>query len=306
VSASTTGTLVFRAGGPEQTDLAWFTRTGQPAGIVWEPKGFNTIDLSPDGTKLITALPGKGVERDTWLYDLPSGTARQLTSSGDLAGTAIFSSDGTRVALGLYNQSELTIWLLGLGSGFTPVLAGVGPATPSDWRDNELIFQSAQGTGNRSLFARDLRGGVTRPLVTAPANEQFGVVSPDGRWIAYSSDATGQWEIYVETFPKTGERWRISNEGGHQPRWHPKGGELFFLAPDRRLMSARVKPSAGAFQWDAPRALFQTAVVDLGPYRGSHSYDVAPDGERFLILTRRPQGTSPAVAILNWVRRFEH
>ncbi|HEY6509848.1 MAG TPA: hypothetical protein VIY56_17620, partial [Vicinamibacterales bacterium] len=303
ISASSAGTLVFRAGGPEETDLAWFTRTGQPAGTVWEPKAFNTIDISPDGTQLITALPGKGVERDTWLYDLTSETARQITSVGDLGGTAIFSSDGSRVALTLYNGSELTVWFMGLGSGLTPTSAGLGPAVATDWRDDQLIFQSSQAA-DTSLFALDLPRGVTRPLVTSPANEQFGVVSPDGRWIAYSSDSTGQWEIYVETFPKTGERWRISNEGGHQPRWHPKGGELFYLAPDRRLMSARVGASARAFQWDAPRALFQTAVVDLGPYRGSHSYDVAPDGERFLILTRRPQGTSPAVAVLNWVSRF--
>jgi hypothetical protein len=304
VSASTTGTVVFRAGGPELTDLRWFNRAGEPVGVVWEPKAFNTIAISPDGTKLITALPGKGVDRDTWLYDLPSGPARQVTSTSDLAGTALFSSDGTRTALSLYDNAQLTIWLLGLGSGLAPELAGVGPAIVTDWRGDQLIFQSRPQAGETSLYARDLRRGVTLSLVATPANEQFGVVSPDGRWMAYSSDATGQWQIYVEPFPTTGERWRITNEGGHQPRWHPKGGELFYLAPDRRLMSARVGPSARAFQWDAPRALFQTAVIDLGPYRGSHSYAVASDGERFLILTSRAQGSSPAVAILNWPSPF--
>ena len=107
-------------------------------------------------------------------------------------------------------------------------------------RGDQLIFQSSQAA-DTSLFERDVQRGVTRPLVTSPANEQFGVVSPDGRWIAYSSDATGQWEIYVETFPKTGERWRISNEGGHQPRFEDGGevrvevgGELHLVDQHRR------------------------------------------------------------------------
>jgi len=128
----------------------------------------------------------------------------------------------------------------------------------------------------------------------------FGVISPDGRRLAYSSDETGQWEVYVATFPKTGERWRVSAAGGHQPRWNPDGSELFYIAPDRRMMSVRVRAGSTGFQWDAPRPLFETAIVDLGPFRGCWGYAVAPDGQRFLILTRRPHGSSPAVAIVNW------
>ena len=128
----------------------------------------------------------------------------------------------------------------------------------------------------------------------------FGVISPDGRYLAYASNETGQWEVYVATFPKADARWRVSTSGGHQPRWNPRGAELFYLAPDRRLMSAPVRAGGGGFQWEAPRALFQTEVVDLGAYRGVWSYAVAPDGQRFLILTRRPQGPGPVVAMLNW------
>jgi hypothetical protein len=104
----------------------------------------------------------------------------------------------------------------------------------------------------------------------------------------------------VATLKKPGERWRVSPAGGHQPRWHPNGSELFYIAPDRRLMSARVRRGSAGFEWDAPRPLFQTAIIDLGPFRGCSGFALAPDGERFLILTRRPQGSSPAVAVLNW------
>lgn len=187
-------------------------------------------------------------------------------------------------------------------SGAAPeLLPGGADGGPTDWRGDLVVcFGVSPEKGDRSLHLLDLDGGTDRPLVHGPAEEDFGVISPDGRWLAYSSDATGQWEIYVETFPKTGERWRVSTAGGHQPRWHANGSELFYLAPDRRMMSVPVRKGPMSFRWDAPRALFQTAVVDLGPHRGSWSYAVAPDGERFLILTRRPQATSPAVAVLNW------
>ena len=119
--------------------------------------------------------------------------------------------------------------------------------------------------------------------------------APDDLRLAYASDATRQWDVFVTTFPKTGERWRVSASGGHQPRWNPDGSELFYIAPDRRMMSLRVRSGSG-FEWDAPRPLFQTEIVDLGPFRGCWGYAVAPDGQHFLILTRRPQGSSPAVA----------
>jgi len=94
VSVSDTGTLVFRAGGSEVSDLTWFDRAGTRLGTVWAPKSFNNVALSPDGTTVLTALASKGVERDAWLYDLASATASQISDTGDLAGTAISRAMG--------------------------------------------------------------------------------------------------------------------------------------------------------------------------------------------------------------------
>jgi Tol biopolymer transport system component len=301
VSVSATGTLVFRTGGEEVSELAWFDRRGQARGVAWEPKGFQTVALSPGGTQILTGFPGQGVDRHVWLYDVGTATARQVTSAGDNALNIAFSSDGARAILGLYLDGP-GMWLARLGGGSPPErLPASSSSAATDWR-GELVVHGGGSADRRdeSLFLLDLETGKNQPLVDTPADERFGVISPDGRWLAYASDATGQWEVYVETFPVTGERWRVSTAGGHQPRWHPKGSELFYLAPDRRMMSVPVSTGSTSFQWDAPRALFQTAVVDLGPHRGSWKYAVAPDGERFLILTRRPQAASPAVAILNW------
>ncbi len=310
VSASNNGTVAFRTGGAEMSEMAWFDRSGRPLGTVWEPKSFLALGLSPDGTQVLAGFPTQAVQRHVWLYDIPTATARQITSAGDSAGNVIFSEDGTRAILGIYAESRMEMWLTRLGSGAAPEPLSVeesGSANPDDWRGALVVHhgrvvrpaETGQSTGN-SLSLLDLETGDNRPLVDTPADELFGVISPDGRWLAYESNETGQWDVYVQTFPEGGGRWRVSTEGGHQPRWNPKGSELFYISPDRRMMSARIRGGSTTFQWDAPRPLFQTAISDFGPYRGTWGYAVAPDGDRFLILTRRPQGPSPAVAIVNW------
>jgi len=188
-----------------------------------------------------------------------------------------------------------------LGSGAPPKRLELEyeSAIATDWRNN-LIVHQAGIAGAQSLNVLDLETGEDRTVVEGPGEQDFGSISPDGRWLAYASDESGQWDVYVASFPDGDRRWRISTASGHQPRWNPQGGELFFLSSDRRLMSVRVLGGSNVFRWEAPRPLFQTDVADLGPHRGSWTYAVAPDGDRFLILTRQSQGTSPAVAILNW------
>jgi len=306
VSVSGSGIVVFRTGGIEVSDLAWHDRQGSLLGAEWEGKGFASLALSRDGKQILTNFPGQGVERHVWLYDTATSTARQVTDAGD-AITLVLSDDATRGLLGMHSGSTSGLWITRLGSGTAPeqlpTKASHSAFFATDWHGAHVVYvsQSSQdGRVERSLYLLDLETKEDRVLVNAPGNQMFGVISPDGRRLAYSSDETGQWEVYVATFPKTGERWRVSAAGGHQPRWNPDGSELFYIAPDRRMMSVRVRAGSTGFQWDAPRPLFQTAIVDLGPFRGCWGYAVAPDGQRFLILTRRPHGSSPAVAIVNW------
>jgi eukaryotic-like serine/threonine-protein kinase len=306
VSVSTSGIVTYRTGGVDVSELAWLDRQGRLLGTEWEPKGFTSLALSRDGRQILVSFPDQGVERHVWLYDIGTATTRQITTSGD-AITLAFSEDSTRGLLGMHSGPTTGLWVARLTSGTAPVLLPTNRSRSAlfamDWRGSQVIYAAlAPGTNRveRALYMLDTSTGEDRALVEAPGNELFGVVSPDGRRLAYSSDETGQWEVYVATFPKAGERWRVSTRGGHQPRWNPDGSELFYIAPDRQLMSVRLRAGADGFQWDAPRALFQTAIVDLGAFRSCWGYAVAPDGKRFLILTRRPQGTSPAVAILNW------
>jgi len=305
ISASKTGTVTFRTGGPEVTELIWFDRDGNRIGTVWEPKSFITVGLSRDEKQLITGFPGQGANREVWLYDVAAASARQIEASGDLAGSALFSPDGSRALLQLYTGSRMRPWITELASGSPPKVLDVERETAfaSDWHGDLIVYEGQDGGAEHeqtSLFVHDLATGEDRAAVDGPGEHSFGTISPDGRWLSYSSDETGQFDVYVASFPDGGRRWRISTTGGHQPRWNPQGGELYFLSSDRTLMSVRVLGGSNAFRWEAPRALFQTDVADLGPHRGAWTYAVAQDGDRFLILTRQPQGTSPAVAVLNW------
>ena len=307
VSASTTGIVTYRTGGEERSELAWQDREGRRLGTEWEARGFAGISLSPNGRQILASFPGDGVERYVWLYDVPTATARQVTSAGDTVNLT-FADDGERAFLGMYAASPAAVWLVRLGSGGEPEPLtakgrGEAPSVVMDARGNHVVYEEylrGEGRNQRSLFDLDLATGEARALVDTPADEIFGTLSPDGRRLAYASDASGQWEVYVQTYPEAKGRWRVSAKGGHQPRWSRDGSELFYIAPDRQLVSVRVRGAGEGFQWDAPRPLFQTAIVDLGPFRGHWGYAVAPDGKRFLILTRRPQGPSPAVAIVGW------
>jgi len=117
--------------------------------------------------------------------------------------------------------------------------------------------------------------------------------------VAYSARVGGSWDIFVESFPEPGTLWRISTAGGYQPHWNPGGTELFYLAPDRTLMSARVKRTDTTFEWDPPTELFRTSALELGPLRDLATYAVGPGSQSFLINTRTEAPPTPATLLIN-------
>jgi Tol biopolymer transport system component len=182
---------------------------------------------------------------------------------------------------------------------------------PLDWsRDGRyLLYRSSRGYGSppgNGLWVVPVGGdGEPRALDGAwPSGLQFpqAEISPNGRWLTYVSDATGQREIYVRSFPNgAGGPWRVSSHGGIEPQWRDDGRELFFLGFDKRLMAVPVTTD-GEFQAGTPTALFSTDLDPLGlPIVGRNQYVVTGDGQRFLINQPRPDAeSSPVTVLINW------
>jgi Tol biopolymer transport system component len=143
------------------------------------------------------------------------------------------------------------------------------------------------------------------PFLQTPFNESQGQFSPDGHWIAYSSDESGRHEVYVRPFPPGPGKWKISISGGEFPRWRRDGKELFYLSPDRKLMAAPVKAGPGAqpvFEVAVPLALFEVRVPATIPGHNSFVYAVAADGKRFLVNTSPSEAAeTPLTVIVNWL-----
>jgi len=130
-------------------------------------------------------------------------------------------------------------------------------------------------------------------------NEVLGAVSPDGRWMAYTSDESGSYEVYVRPFPASGGKWRVSTQGGSDPKWSPDGRELYYISLDKNLMAVPISMGAG-FESGVPKALFQAKVPAITP-AFPRAYVVAEGGQRFLLNTIVERATSsPITVILNW------
>ncbi len=139
------------------------------------------------------------------------------------------------------------------------------------------------------------------PVVRTAADEHYGTLSPDGRSLAYISNETGAYEVYVESFPATGFKRQVSTQGGFEPQWRRDGKELFYLAPNQTLMAVGVKSSPTTLEVSPPEALFATHIKWMEIQAVAHHYAAAPDGQRFLIISATDEAQSvPVTIVLNW------
>jgi len=139
--------------------------------------------------------------------------------------------------------------------------------------------------------------GSARALLDSQFNEYHPRFSPDSHWFAYVSDESGRSEVYVRTFPQLGDKWQVSTGGGAQPHWRHDGKELYFISPDRKLMAVDVKLGQ-TFEMGTPKPLFQTQVPS---FRSPNRYDVAADGQKFLINSGvQETSRAPVQVIVNW------
>jgi serine/threonine protein kinase/Tol biopolymer transport system component len=293
VATASDGTGVYVSGGgaTATSHLIWVDRHGiQVARIVAQPlENPRYPRLSPDGRRLALSV-GPTQSGQIWIYDL-AGSVQPLTLTfQDLNLFPIWSPDGTRI---LFASSGQILSIPADGSATEPqrLITHQNIALPRDWSPGVILFEEA-----RHLHLLDVTDGKTRRWLQTPFEEGDGRFSPDGHWLAYTSNQSGSADVWVRPFPGPGAPVRVSPDGGHDAVWSRDGTELFYRN-DLKLLSARVVPDA-TFRVETPRVLFEGGF-EPGSWTG---YDVAPDGRFVMIERETSDNTAPSsiVVIRNW------
>jgi len=307
-SASNNGVLGYALTAGNNRQLTWFDRQGKVLGHVGEPAARDELSLSPDGTRVAEGRADDRQQWVVWMLDLARGANTRLTFEGG-GGDAVWSPDGGRIVYSPNGGQSPDLYLKPANGAEQGELLFHSDEikTPLDWsRDGRFVIY-LQRTKDRKIDLWVLPMGGDRkpfPYLVTPFTKTQAQFSPDGRWVIYTSNESGSKEVYVQPFPmSSGGKWPVSNGGGSQPRWSRDGKELFYFTPNETLMAVDVNTSGGTFQPGIPKALFRASV--LGGTGGATTvawrWDIAPDGQRFLINTTLDEAaTSPVTLLLNW------
>jgi eukaryotic-like serine/threonine-protein kinase len=303
-SISANNTLVYLSGAPK-TQLMWFDRGGRLISAASPEGKYDSFSLSPDGKRVAAGdADPRNNTFDIWLLELARGNASRFTFDSSDDSYPVWSPDGRRIVYssnreGLFNLYQRA----SSGAGSEDILfQSDSRKYPTDWsRDGcFLIYITEDPATKWDLWVLALDGArKAAPFARTGFDELQGKFSPDGRWIAYVSEESGIWEVYVEPFPVTGSKWKISTTGGADPFWRRDGKELFYLAADKKLMVVEVKTDSASFDAGIPKPLFGTRVTGLTDSR--NHYVVTPDGKQFLVNTVIEDATvCPINVVVNW------
>jgi Tol biopolymer transport system component len=249
-------------------------------------------------------------QHDLWLRDLTRGTEQRLTNSAPSNVAPFWSPKGDRIVFASSRSGTLNLYQKAAnGTGKDELLLANGNFKhPTQWsRDGKFIVYSENDPKTRrDIWVLPIDGGTQRkpiPFLRSEFNEFQGQLSPDSHWMAYTSDKTGQREVYVVAFPTGESEARISIDGGEQPRWRGDGKELFFIGADAKMMVVAVKavPGKPSFEPGAPQPLFEARLA-RAPSNPLFEYDVTRDGKRFLLNTTGIGSTSAPFlnVVVNW------
>jgi Tol biopolymer transport system component len=318
VSTSKAGAIAYARMLAPQGSLIWFDRIGRRIESIG-PEGYYTdFRLSPNGKSLAYSLldTKRGVI-DIWITDLARGSSSRISSeSASITATPIWSPDGAqlvfrssrhvvefyqRSAAGGGNERMLSSFQMMRAAGIQSTML-----VNTDWSPDgkNVIFSAPNPSSGTDLWLFPLTADA-KPVrfLASPADEMHGNFSPEGHLVAYTSNESGRFQVFVQTLPLSDRKWQVSTTGGYEPRWRSDGREIYYLSEDRKVMAVAV--GAGP-SFSVPRVLFQTRVpAGVTPNR-TH-FVPSPDGQRFLVNTESGEEEPAFITVVtNWAARLKH
>jgi serine/threonine protein kinase/Tol biopolymer transport system component len=317
-SVSENGALVYQLGkGSSAHSLVLFDRIGKQLGSLGESAPNSTPRFSPDGKNLVFDLISTNAAKvDLWMLDIASGNRTRLASDSLnlVAHSPVWSPDGTRLAYSSIKTGNRAIFIKAVNQiaqeeerweAKDDAYVGAENWTP----DGKFLVLTERPirTGARvALLPVAGKDGAVPLLEVSGANVDQGQVSPDSQWIAYHSDESGKSEIYISSFPKPTGKLQVSIAGGVTPRWRHDGKELYYVAPDRKLMAVELKETGGSLQVASIRPLFEMFSTMFVTAAGVNQYDVTRDGSRFVMdSATTDESTAPLNLVVNWMAELK-
>jgi Tol biopolymer transport system component len=315
-SFSETGNLVYLAGGSaaQNVSIYWMDREGKFTPLRETPGNYANPAFSPDGKRLALEI-SDGKRSDIWVYEWERDTLTRLTFAGETNRYPVWTPDGQRIVYssqekgGAYNLW----WIRADGAGNAQRLAeGKSPQYAGSWRPDgkvQAFRQTNTGTGN-DIMTLPIEGdeksgwkpGEPKPFVNSALSELEPAFSPDGRWLAYQSNDSGNYEVYVRPFPGPGGKWQVSTGGGALPKWSRNGKELFYRTTDSKIIVVAYTASGDSFRADKPQLWSPGQFTDRG--LGNYDFDLHPDGKRFAVLKAPATEETAAVNKISFIFNF--
>ncbi len=306
-AASNAGTLVAQTGSDVSLSrLVWRDRKGNEIGSVGKPDVYANVTLAPNGRAV--AFDKTDVEShntDVWTYDFDRASLARLTFDPAIDADPVWSPDAKRIMFASSRTGLFRLYVKNADGSEEEKLLPLAPSDDSDeyptsWSPDLRNFLYERDAEAPNLWVGELPEMKTKALPKGSETRKNGQFSPDGKWMAYTSNENGKWEIYVTSFPDLRGKWQVSNHGGTQPRWRGDGKELFYLASDGKMMASPVT-TGEHFDSATPQPLFQAKMREQVAGSELVMYDVTRDGQRFLLNTQIERTEAqPMMVILNW------
>ena len=299
LSVANNGDLMF-ASGSDQYRLTWFNREGNRIGTLAQPDRWASLRMAPDATRVAATVSDASGQRDVAVIDFARGLQARVTSGGT-ALNAIWSPDSRRLVYYSINSNQI-YERSATGSGQAEKILEASSTVYADdlSPDGRVLLYEETSNGHLNLWLLPRTGGEAAkpsPYLATTSNQTNAQFSSDGKWISYTSDESGQEQVYVQSFPASEQKWQVSDTGGNFARWRPDAKELFYRAPDGKLMAAPVRAAGRGLEFGKSVALFRISEP-VGPH--TFPYDSARDG-RILALTSGTEDNSSALnVLLNW------